>query len=207
MCSYVSTYGDEADFTYDGDIVVRSGKDQLKELIKTYNMAYVVVWTKIYKKEIFNDLRFPVGKINEDAFLNYKFYYKSQKVAYINNKMYGYFQSNNSIMRSGTYLKKDDLFVAMEERRKFLVDNNCGDELIDMSDVDYSNTLLYYYVLSKKYNTNNENAINRLENRVNKNYFNVMKENKYPIKLKLQYFLYKHFRKIFIWIKCKKVLK
>ena len=45
---------------------------------------------KLYKREIFNELRFRPGLIFEDADLMHKIYWKAGKIVYTPSKMYGY---------------------------------------------------------------------------------------------------------------------
>lgn len=54
-------------------------------------------WGKLYKKELFNELRYPVGKLYEDTFVTYKAIEKCLKIAYIKNVDYYYFQRATSI--------------------------------------------------------------------------------------------------------------
>lgn len=55
---------------------------------------------KLYKKSIFNNIIFPVGKLSEDYFVMYKLFIKSGKIAYTTKPMYNYLQRNNSISRN-----------------------------------------------------------------------------------------------------------
>ena len=53
---------------------------------------------KLYKTELFDDIRFPKGKLYEDLGTTYKVYAKSSKSVLINRVIYYYFQNINSIM-------------------------------------------------------------------------------------------------------------
>ena len=46
------------------------------------------VWNKLYKRELFNDIRFPKGKIHEDEFVTYKVFYRAKTVSYVNKELY-----------------------------------------------------------------------------------------------------------------------
>ena len=69
---------------------------------------------KLYYKCLFIDLDFPVGKINEDIYTVYKLFCKSQKVVYINEKMYFYYKNLDSITTQKFKLKNLDLLDAWE---------------------------------------------------------------------------------------------
>lgn len=63
----------------------------------------LVVWNKLYKKELFytnEKIRFPIGKLNEDIFTIYKLYYIANKITAINKPLYYYVQRKESIMGS-----------------------------------------------------------------------------------------------------------
>ena len=60
----------------------------------------VVAWGKLYKKVIFQNLRFPYGKLNEDEFTTYKALFQYKRIAFLDNALYFYFQNPKSIMQS-----------------------------------------------------------------------------------------------------------
>lgn len=60
-----------------------------------------VVWNKIYKRQLFNDITFPEGKIYEDGYVTYKLLYKANNIAHIDDELYYYFQRQDSISNSG----------------------------------------------------------------------------------------------------------
>ncbi|MDO5558705.1 MAG: glycosyltransferase family 2 protein [Oscillospiraceae bacterium] len=84
----------------------------------------VVVWSKLYRAELFDNIRFPVGKINEDEFTTYKLFYKSEKVCFIDLPLYFYRFNSESIMNSSFSLKRMHKAQALEERMKFYRDRN-----------------------------------------------------------------------------------
>lgn len=58
----------------------------------------VGVWGKLFKKELFQNLSFPVGKINEDYIIMYNIFYRRIKqICYDNSELYYYRQNNLSI--------------------------------------------------------------------------------------------------------------
>lgn len=57
-------------------------------------------WAKLYKKELFKDVRFPEGRLFEDAGTTYKLILKSNKISISNAKKYHYLVRSGSIARS-----------------------------------------------------------------------------------------------------------
>ena len=95
------------------------GADQL-EYVK-----FVVVWNKIYKKELYSSLRFPKGRNHEDEYTTYKAIYAAKRIAYSNRLVYGYIQTKKSIMRVGISQKRiDDTLEAYRQVYSYFKENN-----------------------------------------------------------------------------------
>lgn len=79
------------------------------------------VWNKLYKKELWDDIRFPYGKLFEDAFTTYKIINKISKLVRLDSKLYFYFQRENSIVSSNFSVKKLDHCDALYEMMQFII--------------------------------------------------------------------------------------
>lgn len=111
----------------------------------------VVVWNKLYKRNIYKDIRFPEGKINEDEFTTYKALYKCEKnIAITNEKLYYYRYNEESIMGRSFNIKRLALLDALKERRDFFIKNNEKD-LFDLTVIYYQHYLYEYFFLVKDY--------------------------------------------------------
>ena len=77
---------------------------------------------KIYKRECFDDIRFPKGKLYEDARINYKIYHRCKKICYTKEPLYFYRIREGSIMANTKGLIYD--LDAREERCSFLIERN-----------------------------------------------------------------------------------
>lgn len=64
---------------------------------RKYGFWYVVSWNKIYKAEIFDELKYDEGMIYEDEFLFHKLIRKSRNIKFIPDKLYYYVQRENGI--------------------------------------------------------------------------------------------------------------
>ena len=60
----------------------------------------VAVWNKLYAKELFGDIEFPIGKKSEDWFIMYKLIEKAQGIYYCSDEKYFYRQRSGSITKS-----------------------------------------------------------------------------------------------------------
>lgn len=68
----------------------------------------VAIWNKLYKRELWTELRFPNGKICEDAFTTYKLIDSSKKLVQIPDELYYYRIRSGSIMTSSFRLARMD---------------------------------------------------------------------------------------------------
>ena len=125
ICSY-SKFTDTVDFpvSTNNDYEVLNHEIALKELFKG-EKYFVTSWDKIYKRELFNDIRFPNGKIHEDMFTTYKLFDLSNTVVYTKKILYGYRIRKNSITNTSFSEKRFDNLEAI-------------DEIIDYFKKDYS---------------------------------------------------------------------
>lgn len=64
----------------------------LDELLTDQISAHV--WNKLYKRSMFSQIRFPEGKNFEDLFTMHLLFFESKKIAFTNEKMYFYNDSN-----------------------------------------------------------------------------------------------------------------
>lgn len=121
----VSEENDEADFravTLDNQITYKylNRDDMFCESGRKNIKLQEVVVAKLYKKKIFKNLRFPVGKIYEDTFLFPKIFWRADTVLYLNSDLYAYRMSPNSTMRrDGVTIYRLDIFDAYLDNLAF----------------------------------------------------------------------------------------
>ncbi len=80
---------------------------------------YVMSQTKLYNREIFSSLRFPVGKLHEDEFVIHRAVGECQRVVAVSDKLYYYFQRSDSIMGNFTDPKHLDGALAFLDRYEY----------------------------------------------------------------------------------------
>ena len=61
-------------------------------------MRYVTAWNRLYRRALFDGLRFEEGKLHEDEFLAHRLYDRCEKVAAVSDELYYYVQRGGSIM-------------------------------------------------------------------------------------------------------------
>lgn len=106
-----------------------SGKQAVSRLcMGNDNVKYLVPWNKLYRKELFYGIRYPVGRIHEDEFVTYQLLWKARKVAVTNQYLYYYLKRSDSIMGRKFSIKRLDCHVAFQERLAFLKKNRLEKE-------------------------------------------------------------------------------
>ena len=88
---------------------------------------YVSACCKLYKRELFDGIVFPEGRLFEDEFTTYRLYYKADKVAVSQNILYYYYVNDTGITRNLTLLKRCDEYDAQWERIYFFYDHQLTD--------------------------------------------------------------------------------
>lgn len=101
------------------------GSEILNQLYGPQNVQFVVAWNKLYKKELFNELRYEVGKLCEDEYIIHRILYKCKKVIYSSEIMYYYTQRENSIMSTVSAKRIIDVSEALEDRINFFKEMKC----------------------------------------------------------------------------------
>ncbi|MFZ4454878.1 MAG: glycosyltransferase family 2 protein [Bacteroidales bacterium] len=116
-CDIKNAYSTEAEyFDFDNTVKLYTNIEALEMLFTYYCQVFVMVCNKLYRKEAFTEFRFAKGKIHEDEFLTYKILHHSPKIVFSDARLYYYYQSPNSIMRSQFSEKRLQYAEAMEER-------------------------------------------------------------------------------------------
>lgn len=77
---------------------VLSSLEAVKKLWTPDSPYFGTAWAKLYKKKLWNDIRFPIGQIHEDDYTLYKILFNAINTVFLETSLYFYFQRNDSIM-------------------------------------------------------------------------------------------------------------
>lgn len=98
---------------------VFSQEEAIKHLFSNKKIENYV-WNKLFKASLFENIRFPDGKIMEDLGTTYKLFLRANRITYNSSKQYMYFQRAESILHN---IKKgyfEDKLTLSQERYLFL---------------------------------------------------------------------------------------
>lgn len=96
MCAYEVTLQDRVECSLDS---VQISTIAVEDLWCERQINCTVPFSKLFKKELFREIRYPEGIIHEDEFTLYRVLFKCEKIAFVDLPLYGYFQTETSVMR------------------------------------------------------------------------------------------------------------
>lgn len=148
-CDFIKFTGESADGAFDkveeSTIITKTSTELLKIMHLEPDELYVVVWGKLFKKELFEGIRFPEGRICEDLAILYKLYKRVNKAISISDILYYYFRNN---VNSSTYSINEkfykDVFLTLEEEIEFFKNENI--DLLDYPKRTYMYWIMDYYI-------------------------------------------------------------
>lgn len=98
-------------------------------------------WDKIYRREVFDGIRYPVGEINEDEAIALHLLDRCERVVYTNEPFYHYIRRPESITTSTFSLKKLDWYRHCKANLEWIRANY--PELEEAAAIRYRNSLLW----------------------------------------------------------------
>ncbi len=116
MVSYneVDEYGEFANCS-SGQVCVLEKIEAIKELLIDKRIQNYV-WNKLYRRELFQGIRFPAGVIYDDINIMYHIFRKMNKIVCCDVARYNYCFNKNGIVNSSSHEKYEDELDAVEIR-------------------------------------------------------------------------------------------
>lgn len=142
-------------------------------------------WDKMYRRELFNEIRFPYGKYYEDIPTIYKLFCKANKIAHIGSVEYHYIIRNGSIINSNFSEKQLDSLEFISKIRNDININypQYVEQVNSMYYLDLMTNLQKIKNSSDYYNY--KNLYKRLKKEFNLNFINILKNKFITVKKKI----------------------
>ncbi len=113
-----------------GQVILSSGLDMLPRIHQDKIEGNIAVWNKLFRRSIFDTLRFEVGRIYEDTLLMPHVFFIANIYVFCDKIGYFYFQGNrNSITHRDFDEKSLDLLYAYRSNRQFFIDHELKEAL------------------------------------------------------------------------------
>ncbi|MBE6922614.1 MAG: glycosyltransferase family 2 protein [Ruminococcaceae bacterium] len=104
----------EKEGKYVGESSCYTGKALLEPFYNGENLFSIATWGKLFRKELFQELRFPLGKWHEDEATTPILLYHAEKVVLVRSWLYYYRQREGSIMNRAFSVKRFDHVDALD---------------------------------------------------------------------------------------------
>lgn len=184
--------------------ILFNNRDALVSLLTFDKEIGICVWDKIYKKTLFEKVKFIEGILYEDEAFSPHIFQLSKKTIYINAKLYYYFQSPISLTRGiGFREKQFDSITIFEERIKFFRKLN-DKYLYQLSENRYFYHLFYLYKCASGDSVLHKQFIKELQKSIRKNIYGLFTNPYYSRKDWLDYIMFAYFLPGYKMIKLKK---
>lgn len=154
---------------------------------------------KIFHRDLFRDLRFIPGRIMEDMAIMHQLFERAEKVVYLAEEHYYYFQSGGSIIRGKFTLLKLGALKSYEERLEFFYKVG-GKSLWGRALQQYQDTLFRYYYWMRRDCPSYKKEISELKNKLRENDKELRKQPNVSQKVKLLSRIGVHFPYIVGWM-------
>lgn len=158
-CRYKKVYRDRVEDGSSKEVVLLT-REQTWDIYINEHPQYIIynsVWSKLFKRELVEDLQFLVGRNSEDILYTTKAFCRMNKCVYLDSAYYNYvLDREGSIMNVKSGKRSvDDEIPFFYEQIEILKENHMHHEA-DMAQYQLYRRLLYYYLLFYK---NKENRI------------------------------------------------
>lgn len=156
----------------------------MEEIIIEHRMRGYA-WGKLYKKQIVNDIEYPVGKAFEDQYTVYKYFERAKKVCLCPSAKTYYRLRPNSIIHSANLNNWYDLLEADQKLLSFYKEKYPA----LVGDMESKCFGRYVHVWIKFYDSGNISEITKLVNRMKVMYKECKNKSKIKIVHKVSYVL------------------
>ena len=103
---------------------IMSGREACSYIGASEDRVSTTPCMKMCRIELFEGIQYPHGQIHEDEAVTHKLLYKAKKIVELDEQLYFYRITPNSIMTSPFSVKRYDAVTAYYERYQFYLDNN-----------------------------------------------------------------------------------
>lgn len=79
-------------------------------------------WNKLYRRELFDEIKYPVGKTYEDGYTTYRLYNQAKAISYVAKATYHYVETGQSIVSSKSASNIQDQYGAVVSLFTYLDD-------------------------------------------------------------------------------------
>ena len=187
----VVVYDREGKFEYKKRASITIFEEDSVAAMKRVLLGGSAVWNRLFKREIFDSVRFPQNRINDDEMVALHAYSKCKKIVYLDKDTYYYRIRKNSVTTSSFSLRKVDVYYNAKDNLEFIREQ-CP-SLVPCAEYKLFKAILYCKYNMSKVDDSEEKkkVINSLNNDI-VSYHKKTMHNKYlGIKYKVLWVIYR----------------
>ncbi|MBQ3556569.1 MAG: glycosyltransferase [Oscillospiraceae bacterium] len=115
FCGHIEEYPNRSKQKCWPQAEVMDRENALKNLLEDKTL-HNYVWDKLWKRELFNGVRFPAGKTFEDMAVVHRPFINAQRVVFLPEAKYHYLQRPGSILADASIRNRINFFLAAQQR-------------------------------------------------------------------------------------------
>ena len=171
-CGYVAVYdnGIKEKITVPSEDTIYKKEEALNILLLN-GYIDVVAWNKLYKKELFNNILYPTGKLYEDMLTTYKLISVSDKILLRPKEKYFYCKRNDSIGGNQFSNKTLELLKACDEVYNYVAKEYKTTPILEIARVQWYVVVWNKMILSNEFD---KNLLSKIRKMIYKNIFNIV---------------------------------
>jgi len=167
ICAFTNVYDSNSPADENPEKIYLASNVEALGMFFTFDVVKMtVVWNKLYKKELFDEIRFPEGKVREDEVFSYQIIFKAEIISISTRCLYYYFQRDDSLIH--VIKPENELLLcdAFEGKIRFFKENNLSG-LYELALRRYCMWLVFTgYTYQKKFSDNNAFKVNFKNRRI-----------------------------------------
>lgn len=167
ICRYRGIYNQKIDDESTDETIICDGISAIRRILlpttEDLHFNYGVV-NKLYKRDFFHELRFPVGVLNEDVYVTPKILYSSKQIVYKNVAKYNYLiERPGSIMNNTVNEKRVfDELAGYKEIEQFFESKELVDLTALMKEIYLVKIMSFYFQIKSSNLPNKEDILMKL---------------------------------------------
>lgn len=128
--------------------------EKASEAMKHVLLSGSAVWNRLFKREVFQQIRFPLDRVNDDEVVALHAYAECKNIVFLNQNTYYYRIRQDSITTSKFSIRNVDCYYNSIDNLNFI--RQRAPELEECAEYKYVKAMLYCYVNLRKLKKNSE---------------------------------------------------
>ena len=175
--------------------VVYRSRELMEQLYEPDGAYFVVAWNKLYKRELFGEIRYPLGQIHEDEATTHRIFHLAGQGAFVDRALYGYFVAPKSITR-GFNPRRLDWIKGVSGRLDFFEEHGY-EALMPRALQAFADGMIDIYFGLVDFEPDNRAEQKRIRELVDQGRKRVRPYGKFPFRTALGYWLFIHMPRIY----------